>query len=39
MKKTVPLKSYFNRARLFGYILVAIAVCLAGYLIYTSFFV
>jgi hypothetical protein len=28
MKKTLPLRHYFNRARLFGYLLAAIGVAI-----------
>ena len=37
MKKTIPLKSYFNRGKLFGVVLILILVGIAGYFIYTSF--
>ncbi len=37
MKKQFPLKSYFNRARIFGYVLILIVVIIAGYLLVTFF--
>lgn len=37
MKKTIPLKSYFTRAKIFGYVLVVILIGIAGYLAYNSF--
>jgi len=35
--KKLPLKSYFNRARVFGYVLLLIVLIIAGYLL-VSFF-
>ena len=37
MKKTIPLKSYFTRAKIFGYILIVILVGIVGYFAYHSF--
>lgn len=36
MKKGIPLKSYFNRAKVFGYVLILILVSIIAYLTYTS---
>lgn len=37
MKKTIHLKTYFNRAKIFGYLLLLILFGISLYLIYTSF--
>jgi len=37
MKKTLPLRHYFNRARLFGYLLVAIGVAILLFFAYSIF--
>ena len=37
MKKTIPLKTYFNRAKVFGFVLLLILVAILGYLAYTSY--
>ncbi len=37
MKKSIPLKTYFNRGKVFGYILILILVGISAYLIYTTF--
>lgn len=35
MKKQFPLRAYFGRARIFGYVLVIILLGIAVYLLYT----
>jgi hypothetical protein len=35
MKKTLPLRHYFSRARLFGYLVAAIGVAIAAYFAYS----
>lgn len=37
MKKTIHLKTYFNRAKVFGYLLVLILLGISLYLAYSSF--
>ncbi|MCS6973524.1 MAG: hypothetical protein NZM13_03480 [Cyclobacteriaceae bacterium] len=37
MKKTLPIKAYFNRARLFGYLLILILVLVSGYMLLALF--
>lgn len=37
MKKTLPLRHYFSRARLFGYLVAAIALAIAVYFAYSVF--
>lgn len=35
MKKTMPLRHYFSRAKVFGYLVVAIFVVILGYFAYS----
>ncbi len=37
MKKTLPVRAYFSRARLFGYLLLLILVVVAGYMVLALF--
>jgi len=37
MKKTIPLKSYFTRAKIFGYVLLVILIAIVGYFAYHSY--
>jgi len=36
MKQELPLKTYFNRGKMFGYVLILILVSIAAYLAYTT---
>mgnify|MGYP001627186117 CR=1 FL=1 len=37
MKKTFPVKVYFSRARLFGYLLLLILLVVSGYMLVALF--
>lgn len=37
MKKTIHLKTYINRAKIFGYLMLLILLGITLYMIYTSF--
>lgn len=37
MKKTFPVKAYYSRARLFGYLLLLILVVVSGYMLLALF--
>lgn len=37
MKENMPVRGYFNRAKVFGYVLLGIAVIIISYLIYSFF--
>lgn len=37
MKENMPVRGYFNRAKVFGYVLLVIAVLIVSYLAYHFF--